>query len=95
MYLLLTPELLVLNTHQGLLRYKQLNYGVAPATAIFQRAIEGLLQGLPMMTVFLVTSKMQVEYDKNLLEGLTQLSDAGLTLKEVKRDGGPWLETAG
>ena len=83
-----SQELLVLNTHQGLLRYKRLNFGVASAPAIFQRAIEGLLQGAPMTAVFLddviVTGKTQVEYDNNLLEVLTRLSDVGLTLKESK-----------
>ena len=79
--------MLVLNTHQGLLNYKGLNYGVASAAAIYQWAIEGLLQGAPMTAVFLdviVTGKMQVEYEKNLLEVLTWSSDAGLTLKEAK-----------
>ena len=61
---------------------------MASAPAIFQRAIEGLLQGEPMTAVFLddviVTGKTQVEYDNNLLEVLTRLSDAGLTLKECK-----------
>ena len=32
----------------------------------------------------IVTGKMQVEYNNNLLEVLTQLSDAGLTSKEAK-----------
>ena len=83
-----SQELLVLNTHQGLLRYKRLNFGVASAPAIFQRAIEGLLQGAPMTAVFLddiiATGKTQVEYENNLLEVLTRLSDARLTLKESK-----------
>ena len=83
-----SQELLVLNTHQELLRYKWLNFGVASAPAIFQRAIEGLFQGAPMTAVLLddviVTGKTQVEYQNNLLEVLTRLSDAGLTLKESK-----------
>ena len=77
-----SQELLVLNTHQGLLRYKPLNYGVLSVPAIFQRAIEGLLQGVLMTAVVLddviVTSKTKVEYENNLLEVLTQLTPATL-----------------
>ena len=50
--------------------------------AIFQRAIEGLLQGVLMTAVVLddviVTSKTKVEYENNLLEVLTQLTPATL-----------------
>ena len=38
-------ELLVLNTHQGLLRYKRLNFGVAFAPAIFQSKVHSFLLG--------------------------------------------------
>ena len=83
-----SQELLVLNTHQGLLRYKRLNFGVTSVPAIFQWAIESLLQGAPLTAVFLddviITSKTQVEYENNLLEVLTRLSDARLELKESK-----------
>ena len=83
-----SEELLVLNTHQGLLRYKRLNFGLASAPLIFLWAIEGLLQGAPVTAVFLddviVSGKTQVEYENNLLEVLTRLSDARLTLKESK-----------
>ena len=48
-----SQEFLVLNTQQGLLRYKQLNFGAASAPAIFQWAIKSLLQGAPMKAVFL------------------------------------------
>ena len=48
-----SQELLVLNTHQGLLRYKRLNFGVASVPAIFQRAIEGSAYDHAMMAVFL------------------------------------------
>ena len=43
----------LLNTHQGLLRYKRLNFGVASVPAIFQRAIEGSAYDHAMMAVFL------------------------------------------
>ena len=37
----------MINTHKGLYRYNRLPYEVASVPGIFQRAIEGLLQGIP------------------------------------------------
>ena len=48
-----SQNLLVLNTHQGLMKYKRLNFGVATAPAIFQRTIEGVLQGARGTAVYL------------------------------------------
>ena len=46
-------------------------FGVTSAPAIFQWAIESLLQGAPLTAVFLddviITGKTQVEYENNLL----------------------------
>lgn len=46
-------HLLTLNTHEGLIRCTRLLYGVASAPAIWQRAIENVLQGIPEVAVFL------------------------------------------
>ena len=35
----------VINTHRGLFAYNRLSFGIASATGIFQRAMEGLHQG--------------------------------------------------
>ena len=65
-----SQKLMVLNTHQGLLKYKRLNYGMASAPAIFQRAIEGILQGILGTAVYLldiiVTGCSKEEYEWNL-----------------------------
>ena len=42
-----SKEFLTINTHKGLYRYNRLPYGVASAPGIFQRTMEGLLQGIP------------------------------------------------
>ena len=46
-------EFLRINTHKGVYRYNRLPYGVASAPGIFQRTIEGLLQGIPSKEVLL------------------------------------------
>ena len=83
-----SQNLLVLNTHQGLMKYKRLNFGVATAPAIFQRAIEGVLQGARGTAVYLddiiITGKSVKEYEENLMTTLTKLEEAGLTVKESK-----------
>ena len=48
-----SKEFLRINTHKGLYRYNRLPYGVASASGIFQRTIEGLLQGIPSKGVLL------------------------------------------
>lgn len=48
----------VINTHKGLFRYTRLPYGVSSAQGIFQRIMEGLLQGIPCVVVYpLITGR--------------------------------------
>ena len=42
-----------INTHKGLYCYNRLPFGVASAPAIFQRAIEAVLQGIPHVCFYL------------------------------------------
>ena len=83
-----SQELVTINTHKGLYRYKRLPFGVASAPAIFQRTMEATLQGLPMVSVYLddilVSGKTQQEHLANLNEVLTRLESAGLRLKREK-----------
>lgn len=46
-------ELLILNTHKGLFQSTRLMYGIASATAIWQREIENILRDIPGISVFL------------------------------------------
>ena len=48
-----SKDFLTINTHKGLYRYNGLPYGVASAPGIFQRTVEGLLQGIPSTGVLL------------------------------------------
>ena len=83
-----SQKLMVLNTHQGLLKYKRLNYGVASATAIFKHVIKGVLQGIPGTAVYLddiiVTGRSKEECESNLDQTLRRLEDSGLTLRMKK-----------
>ena len=83
-----SQELVTINTHKGLFKYTRLPLGVASAPAIFQQTMESLLQGLPMVCVYiddiLVSGKTPEEHLHNLNEVLQRLESAGLHLKKEK-----------
>jgi len=83
-----SKELVTINTHKGLYQYNRLPFGVSSAPAIFQRAIENLLQGLPKVCVYiddiLVTGETEQEHLENLTAVLKRLKDAGMRLKKDK-----------
>ena len=60
----------VINTHKGLFRYNRLSFGINSAPGIFQRVMEGLLQGMDGVIVYiddiLVTGKTRTEHIKTL-----------------------------
>ena len=77
-----------MNTDKGLYRYNRLPYRVASAPGIFQRTMEGLLQGIPSTVVLLdnilITGPSTEEHLDNIEKVLRRLSEAGLRLKAVK-----------
>ena len=48
-----SKKLVVINTQKGLFRYNRLPFSVSAAPAIFQRTIEGVLQGILSVCVYL------------------------------------------
>ncbi|XP_043080595.1 uncharacterized protein K02A2.6-like [Puntigrus tetrazona] len=76
------------NTHKGLFTYRVLPFGVSSSPAIFQRTIEGVLQGLPHVAVFLddilITGRNDEEHLQILGKVLDRLQEAGLRLKRSK-----------
>ena len=84
----ISREFLTINTHKGLFRYNGLPYGVSSASGIFQRTMEGLLQGIPSTGVLLdnilITGPNTEEHLDNIEKVLGRLSDAGLRLKAEK-----------
>ena len=44
---------MTISTHKGLFRYNLLPFGIAAASTIFQRTMEGILQGIPRIWVYI------------------------------------------
>ena len=83
-----SSKLVTINTHQGLYQYLRLPFGVASAPALFQRAMDGILQGIPHVVCYmddiLVTGTSAAEHAANLEEVLKRLKQHGLRLREKK-----------
>ena len=83
-----SKKLVVINTQKGLYKYNRLPFGIASAPALFQRTIEGILQGIPNVSVYLddilISGKTDEVHLKNLDEVLNRLEKAGLRLRYSK-----------
>ena len=77
-----------INTHKGLFEYNRLPFGVASAPAMFQRAMECVLQGIDHTVVYvddiLVTGASIEEHLHTLDKVLSKLGESGLRLKKAK-----------
>ena len=78
----------VVNTHKGLYQYNRLPFGVSSSPSIFQRTMEGVLQGIPHVCVYLddilIAGQSKQEHLKTLDVVLQRMKDAGLRLKLPK-----------
>ena len=83
-----SQHFLTLNTHQGLYQYTRLPFGIASAPAIFQRAMDTILQGIPHTVCYiddiLVTGDTEEEHLRNLEEVLRRLQHYGIRVKRRK-----------
>ena len=81
-----SKKFVVINTQKGLCRYTRLPYGISSALGIFQRVMEGLLQGIEGVIVYiddlLVSEATADEHLKRLEEVLCWLEKAGLCLQK-------------
>ncbi|XP_061094922.1 uncharacterized protein K02A2.6-like [Conger conger] len=79
---------LTINTLKGLYHYNRLVFGVASAPAIWQRAMDQVLQGVPGTQCYLddiiVTGANDDEHLKNLQKVLKRLEDYGLRVRRDK-----------
>ena len=61
-----SDKMVTINTHQGLYEYTKLPFGVSSAPAIFQRAMDSILQGIPNVICYLddilVTGRSEREH---------------------------------
>lgn len=81
-------ELLTINTHMGLFRFRRLPYGVACAPAIFQAVMDQILQGMPGTACYLddiVIAGVDYKqcYDR-VEEVLRRLSEHGIKVNAKK-----------
>nr|XP_055076811.1 uncharacterized protein K02A2.6-like [Misgurnus anguillicaudatus] len=79
---------LTINTHKGLYRYNRLVFGVASAPAIWQRAMDQVLQGCPSTQCYLddiiVTGESDSSHLENLAQVLKRLEEYGLRARRDK-----------
>ncbi len=79
---------LTINTHRGLYRYCRMVYGVASAPALWQRAMDQVLQGLPMVQCYLddiiITGKDFHDHLENLSKVFERLKQYGLKVNLAK-----------
>ena len=83
-----SKQYLTINTHKGLYQYNRMVFGIASAPAIWQRAMDQVLQGIPGTQCYLddiiVTGKDDKEHLANLEQVLTRLRDYGLRANRQK-----------
>jgi len=81
-------QLMTINTHKGLFRYKRLPYGIKVAPAIFQSVMDQILAGLEGVCCFiddiLITSKDMGTHVKLLDQVLQRLEEYGVLVKKEK-----------
>lgn len=77
-----------INTHKGLYQFTRMPFGISAASAIFQKRIEEVLQGLRCVLVraddILVSGVDDADHMRNLEGVLTRLREAGLRAKRAK-----------
>ena len=77
-----SKKFLTINTHKGLFQYNRLVFGITSCPAIWQRAIDQVLQGIPgvqcILDDMIVSGKTDEEHLENLESVLKRLQDAGL-----------------
>lgn len=85
-----SQELLTITTHKGLFRYHRLPFGITSAPALFQRAMEQILSGLPGVQCYLddilCTGATDEEHLRNLDATLQRLKEYGLRVRKEKCD---------
>lgn len=81
-------KLLTINTHKGLFQYNRLVFGVAAAPAIWQQAMDQVLEGIPQVQCILddmiITGKTEQDHLNNLEQVLSRLHKHGLRANSSK-----------
>lgn len=79
---------MTINTHRGLYRFTRLSFGVSSAPAIFQKTVDAIFQGLPLVICYVadipVTGKSDQAHLLNLGEVPSRMQQYGIRLKKEK-----------
>lgn len=83
-----SKELLTVSTHKGLFRYRRLAFGITSAPALFQKAMDQILAGLPGVQCYLddilITGRDNADHLHNLDMTLQRLREYGLKVRKEK-----------
>ena len=83
-----SQKYVTVNTHRGLYRYTRLPFGISTAPAVFQKAMDTMLQGLSGVVCYLddilVTGEDDESHLRNLQRVLERIQSEGLRLKKSK-----------
>ncbi|XP_063220109.1 uncharacterized protein K02A2.6-like [Bacillus rossius redtenbacheri] len=83
-----SQELVTVNTHRGLYRYRRMPFGLSSAPGIFQAVIEQMLQGIPGVVAYLddilITGGSVEEGLERLEAVLARLQEQGVQVKKQK-----------
>ena len=83
-----SKPLTTINTQKGLFQYNRLCFGVSAAPAIFQRAMENLLNGIPGVLCYLddllICGSNETEHSERLNKVLSIMQKSGLKLQANK-----------
>ena len=81
-------KLCTINTHKGLYWYNRLPFGVCSSPAIWQQAMEQVLQGVPktqcLLDDIIVAGATEDEHLRIIGEVLARLDEYGMTLNKAK-----------
>ena len=77
-----------INTHKGMYRYKRLPFGIASAPAMFQKIMDGILEGIPRVICYiddiLITGVSDTEHLETLRKVFQRLEEHGVLLNRSK-----------
>ena len=83
-----SKKYLTINMHKGLFQYNRLVFGITSSPAIWQRAIDQVLQGIPgthyILDDMILSGKTDEEHLENLESMLKRLQDVGLKANKEK-----------
>ena len=83
-----SARLVTVNTHQGLYECMRLPFGIVSTPAVFQRAMDSVLQGIPGVVCYLddilVTGKTDEDHLRSLEMVLQRLQEHGVRLRQDK-----------